>query len=90
MLVSYPTFGCPTCVGRLMIGVDKPFFEQHKPEPINKRQIRKQQKKDRIKQRANFAAQDFWIRLKKQFAAQDFWIQLKKQIKNQRLNGSIL
>jgi len=79
-LVVSPAFGCPTCVGRLMLGVKKPFFEQYKPKPINKRRhkpySKAQQKKDMIKHRADFATRDFWIRL-------------KKQIETQRVNGGL-
>jgi len=32
---------CPTCVGRLMLGVKKPFFELYRPRKINRRRRKK-------------------------------------------------
>jgi len=36
-IVCVNMHGCPTCVGRLMLGVKKPFFEHYKPKPINRK-----------------------------------------------------
>lgn len=43
-LINYAwTTACPTCIGRIMLGVKKPFFKEYQPKPINKR--RKKNKK---------------------------------------------
>jgi len=52
LIISLNIFGCPTCVGRLMLGVKKPFFEQYRPKPINRR--RKSRKKVLEKRESSF------------------------------------
>lgn len=64
LITNTKLLGCPTCVGRLNLGVKEPFFKQYKPRPIDRR-------KYKAKHKYEFASTDFWIRLKKQMVRQE-------------------
>lgn len=40
LITCSPLGGCPSCVGRLKLGVKKPFFELYRPESTTKRTSR--------------------------------------------------
>jgi len=82
MLVVAPkVIGCPTCVGRLRLGVRKPFFEQYKPKPINKKLYATKTAKDgEILRKVESDPESFWIRLRKQLKRQEKFFRKRRKL----------